>query len=58
MDHSKLQTVWNMLDLRYTSHPWHGIPMGEDAPDEVNVYVEVVPTDTVKYELDKETGYL
>lgn len=47
-----------MLDLRYTSHPWHGIPMGEDAPDEVNVYVEVVPTDTVKYELDKETGYL
>jgi inorganic pyrophosphatase len=58
MDHSKLQTVWNLLDLRYTSHPWHGIPVGEDAPDEVTVFVEVVPTDTVKYELDKETGYL
>ena len=24
----------------------------------VTVYVEIVPTDTVKYELDKETGYL
>jgi inorganic pyrophosphatase len=40
------------------AHPWHGIAIGENAPDEVNVFVEIVPSDTVKYEVDKETGYL
>src|SRR5687767_1333443 len=40
------------------AHPWHGIPIGDDAPDEVTVFIEIVPRDTVKYEVDKETGYL
>ncbi|MGD9564410.1 MAG: inorganic pyrophosphatase [Pyrinomonadaceae bacterium] len=40
------------------AHPWHGIPIGDNAPDEVTVFVEIVPRDTVKYEVDKETGYL
>lgn len=40
------------------AHPWHGIEIGEDAPGEVTVFVEIVPGDTVKYEVDKETGYL
>jgi inorganic pyrophosphatase len=40
------------------AHPWHGIPIGDDAPREVTVFVEIVPGDTVKYEVDKETGYL
>lgn len=40
------------------AHPWHGIPMGEKAPQEVTVFIEIVPRDTVKYEVDKETGYL
>lgn len=40
------------------AHPWHGIEIGPDAPDEVTVFVEIVPGDTVKYEIDKETGYL
>lgn len=39
-------------------HPWHGVPIGPDAPRCVTVYVEIVPTDTVKYELDKASGYL
>ena len=38
----------------YRAHPWHGVPIGEKAPHEVNVYIEIVPTDTVKYEADKE----
>lgn len=42
----------------YKSHPWHGVPIGEKAPEIVNVFIEIVPTDTVKYEIDKETGYL
>lgn len=40
------------------AHPWHGIDIGEDAPRELTVFIEIVPTDTVKYEVDKETGYL
>lgn len=40
------------------AHPWHGIPIGENVPEEVTVFVEIVPSDTVKYEVDKETGYL
>ena len=40
------------------AHPWHGIPIGDGAPNEVTVFVEIAPQDTVKYEVDKETGYL
>lgn len=39
-------------------HPWHGVSLGADAPAIVTAYIEIVPTDTVKYELDKATGYL
>jgi len=42
----------------HKAHPWHGIEIGENAPGEVTVFVEIVPSDTVKYEVDKETGYL
>jgi inorganic pyrophosphatase len=40
------------------AHPWHGISPGENAPDIITAFIEIVPTDTVKYEIDKETGYL
>jgi inorganic pyrophosphatase len=39
-------------------HPWHGLTLGDKAPEILNCYIEVVPTDTVKYELDKATGIL
>ena len=42
----------------HTAHPWHGVDWGQNAPGTVTVYVEIVPTDTVKYELDKESGLL
>jgi inorganic pyrophosphatase len=42
----------------FKAHPWHGISIGPDAPRTVTVYVELVPTDTVKYEMDKTTGIL
>src|ERR1051325_923820 len=47
-----------LLGLMFQAHPWHGIPPGEDAPEVVNAYVEIVPTDAVKYELDKASGNL
>jgi inorganic pyrophosphatase len=43
---------------RFRSHPWHGIDIGSAAPEIVMTYVEMVPTDTVKYEMDKVSGYL
>ncbi|MFR9166089.1 MAG: inorganic pyrophosphatase [Dysgonomonas sp.] len=46
------------MNRRYKAHPWHGINLGENAPDIVTAFIEIVPTDTVKYEVDKETGYL
>jgi len=40
------------------AHPWHDVAIGADAPGRVTAYVEIVPTDTVKYEMDKATGIL
>lgn len=43
---------------RWRPHPWHGLASGREAPKIVNVYIELGPFDLVKYEVDKETGYL
>ena len=42
----------------FKRNPWHGVSLGAEAPDVVTCYIEIVPTDTVKYELDKATGHL
>ena len=44
--------------LRYKSHPWHGVDIGKEAPEIITCFIEMVPTDTLKYEVYKETGYL
>jgi inorganic pyrophosphatase len=43
---------------RFKAHPWHGVSLGPDAPGVLTAFIEIVPTDTVKYEIDKLTGYL
>lgn len=50
--------VGKLMGLRYKSHPWHGVNIGKEAPDIITCYIEMVPTDTVKYEVDKVSGYL
>lgn len=50
--------IGRLMGLRYKSHPWHGVDNGPDAPKLVTSFIEVVPTDTVKYEVDKVSGYL
>lgn len=47
-----------LLGLLFQSHPWHGLSAGANAPAVVTVYVELVPNDTVKYEVDKRSGFL
>ncbi len=43
---------------RWRPHPWHGLHPGTNTPDVVRAYIEITPFDLVKYEIDKETGYL
>ncbi len=50
--------IGRLMGLRYKSHPWHGVFIGKNAPKEVTAFIEVVSTDTVKYEIDKDSGYL
>jgi inorganic pyrophosphatase len=42
-------------------HPWHGLsstPKNGSDFSLVQAFVEIVPSDTVKYEIDKNSGYL
>ena len=53
-----LNPIGKLLGLRYKSHPWHGVNLGKEAPNELTCFIEMVNTDTVKYEVDKVSGYL
>jgi inorganic pyrophosphatase len=45
---------------RWRRHPWHGLHAHADGAAEgvVQTYIEMLPTDVVKYELDKASGFL
>ena len=43
---------------QWRPHPWHGLPAGKEPPLHVNAYIELTPFDTIKYEVDKVSGYL
>ena len=58
MTQQRGRSLWEALSLVLQAHPWHGIEIGEDAPNVVTAFIEIVPTDTVKYEIDKRSGYL
>ncbi|MEJ2601028.1 MAG: inorganic pyrophosphatase [Anaerolineales bacterium] len=49
----KMQPFYN-----WRPHPWHGLEVGPNPPSLVNAYIEITPFDLVKYEVDKETGYI
>lgn len=50
--------IQRLMSLMFKAHPWHGVSIGERAPEVVTAYIEIVPTDTVKYEVDKDSGFL
>ncbi len=58
MSNKIMDPIGRLMGLRYKSHPWHGIEVGPKAPDILTVFIEMVTTDTVKYEIDKVSGYL
>ena len=53
-----MDPIGRLMGRRYKSHPWHGVDIGKETPEVITCYIEMVPTDTVKYEVDKESGYL
>jgi inorganic pyrophosphatase len=44
--------------MLFPAHPWHGVSAQAKAAGAFNAFIEIVPTDTVKYELDKDAGHL
>ena len=42
----------------FRPHPWHGLDAGQNPPESLNAYIEITPFDTMKYEVDKVSGYL
>jgi inorganic pyrophosphatase len=44
--------------MRFRPHPWHGLEIGPEPPELLNVFVEITPFDLIKYEVDKHSGYL
>jgi inorganic pyrophosphatase len=54
-----LLLLFDMKDFSpWRPHPWHGISVGRKPPEYVNSYIEITPSDGIKYEIDKDTGYL
>src|SRR5258705_12581379 len=53
-----VNTLENLFAVLFQAHPWHGISPGPHAPDTVSAFIEIVPADGVKFELDKATGHL
>ena len=46
-----------MKAQQFKAHPWHGISYGNKAPDIITCFIEMVPADQIKYEIDKASGY-
>ena len=53
-------TEWRLVLGKTFSkaHPWHGVSPGDQVPEVVICYIEIVPADTIKYEIDKVSGLL
>ncbi len=54
----EFEHFWRKVGRRYQSHPWHGIHIGEDSPNTIMSFIEMTPSDTVKYEIDKSSGFI
>jgi inorganic pyrophosphatase len=54
----KNKALNDLLAKLFKAHPWHGVEPGPETPEVVHAYIEIVPTDAVKYELDKPSGHL
>uniref|UniRef100_A0A7S1VN85 inorganic diphosphatase n=1 Tax=Sexangularia sp. CB-2014 TaxID=1486929 RepID=A0A7S1VN85_9EUKA len=54
-DQERLLDAFRML---FRPNPWHGVPLGKGAPHELTAYIECAPDESIKFEMDKDTGFL
>jgi inorganic pyrophosphatase len=54
----KSEEFSRLLSMLFQANPWHGVSPGDKAPKVVRSYIEIVPTSSVKLELDKPSGHL
>lgn len=54
----KITALIDALNTKYTAHPWHGISIGKNFPASVQAFIEIIPSDVIKYEVDKPSGYI
>ena len=55
MSKKEIDAARRLMSLMFKRIPGTGVSMGT-SPDLVTAYIEIVPSDTVKYEVDKATG--
>jgi inorganic pyrophosphatase len=55
---AKIKSLVEALNTKYTAHPWHGIAIGDNYPEMINSFIEIIPEDAIKYEVDKDSGYI
>lgn len=53
-----IEKLAKAMSQRFVAHPWHGINIGEKQPDLINAFIEIIPSDAIKYEVDKDSGYI
>ena len=53
-----IKKLKDALANRFVAHPWHGISIGKNQPELLNAFIEIIPSDAIKYEVDKDSGYI
>ena len=55
---STIKDLMKLFEQKFVAHPWHGVTIGENMPNEVKAYIEINPNDQIKYEIDKPSGHI
>lgn len=55
---SKTEELVKLFEQKFVAHPWHGVALGDNMPNQVRAYIEINPNDQIKYEIDKPSGLI
>ncbi|MDG1914404.1 MAG: inorganic pyrophosphatase [Crocinitomix sp.] len=55
---SNTEDLIKLFEQKFVAHPWHGVTIGDDVPNEVKAYIEINSNDQIKYEIDKPSGHI
>lgn len=57
MQIEEMKKMFEMMKPYFKAHPWHGLEVYAD-DEYLNAYIEILPSDNLKYEMEKHSGYL